>query len=333
MRSAPKSFIAALLCLCLLLPMTACQARRPREPKVSVSAPESAPWVPEAIPAIAGDESAPPQTPVDASDGLEGSYYNDFLRETLTLDGHGACALTWPGGVMAGTYEPTESGCTVLLADFRIGVWADERGDLALEGKQGLYLRDWDFWGITPAEAGIHPTNTLPDTEEFSLGGGAYRYRDYQNGLALTYDGDLQIASGRLPDAVTVADGRGGYVVGRNVTRRYLTPGRSAKEFLEDYIKSDVFADFAELYGATEDFEDLRILPGNEKQGRLAAGDLTLSGGGRSATVRAILYASVYPDGTENYICRCIFAPTAEAAENLTQHVRDLGAARIVQTK
>ena len=332
MRSAPKSFIAALLCLCLLLPMTACQARRPREPKISASAPESAPWVPEAIPAIAGDESAPPQTPVDASDGLEGSYYNDFLRETLTLDGHGACALTWPGGVMAGTYEPTESGCTVLLADFRIGVWADERGDLALEGKQGLYLRDWDFWGITPAEAGIHPTNTLPDTEEFSLGGGAYRYRDYQNGLALTYDGALQIAAGRLPDAVTVADGRSGYVVGRNVTRRYLTSGRSAKEFLEDYIKADVFSDFASLYGATEDFEDLRILPGNEKQGRLAAADLSLSGNGRSALARIVLYASSFADGTENIICKCVFAPTAEAADALAQTVRDMGAARIVQT-
>ena len=332
MRTGMKRLIALLLCLGLLLPMGACRQRPPQDPKVSASAPAPALWVPEAIPAVAGDESAAPAAPADASDGMEGSYYNDFLRETLTLDGHGECALTWPGGVMAGTYTPTETGCTMLLADVRIGVWTDERGDLALEGKQGVYLRDWDFWGITPAEAGIHPTNTLPDTEEFSLGGGAYRYRDYQNGLALTYDGALQIAAGRLPDAVTVADGRGGYVVGRNVTRRYLTPGRSAKEFLEDYIKADVFSDFAALYGATEDFEDLRILPGSEKQGRLAAADLSLSGNGRSALARIVLYASSFADGTENIICKCVFAPTAEAADALAQTVRDMGAARIVQT-
>jgi hypothetical protein len=322
-----------MLCLCLLLPLTACNRRAPKDPAQSASASApAAPWVPEAIPAIAGDESAPPAAPVGASDGLEGSYYNDFLRETLTLDGHGACALSWDGGVMGGTYERTENGCTLRLADFVLGVWADERGDLSIEGKQGSYLRDWDFWGITPAEAGIHPTNTLPDTEEFSLGGGAYRYRDYQNGLALTYDGDLQIAAGRLDGAVTVADGKGGYVVGRNVTRRYLTPGRSAEEFLEDYIKSDVFADFAALYGATEDFENLRILPGNAKQGRLAAGDLTLSGNGRSAMARVVLYASTYADGTENYIAKCVFAASAEEAEHLAQSVRDMGAARIVQT-
>ena len=332
MRAALKKYIALLLCLCLLPALPSCGARPAEEPKVSASAATPAPWVPEAIPAIAGDESAPPQVPEGASDGLEGSYYNDFLRETLTLDGHGACALSWPGGVMGGVYERTEDGCTVYLADFRIDVRTDERGDLAVEGKNGVFLRDWDFWGITPAEAGAHPANTLPDTEEFSLGGGAYRYRDYQAGLALTYDGDLQIAAGRLSDAVTVADGKGGYVVGRNVTRRYLTPGRSAKEFLEDYIKSDVFADFAALYGATEDFEDLRILPGSQKQGRLAAGDLTLSGNGRSVMARLILYTSTYADGTENYICKCVFAPTEDAAQNLTEHVRDMGAARIVQT-
>ena len=332
MRSALKKYIAPLLCLCLLLALCACGEHPAKEPKVSASAPTPVPWVPEAIPAIAGDESAPPPVPEGASDGLEGSYYNDFLRETLTLDGHGACALSWPGGVMGGVYERTENGCTVYLADFRIDVLVDERGDLAVEGKRGVFLRDWDFWGITPAETGAHPANTLPDTEEFSLGGGAYRYRDYQAGLALTYDGDLQIAAGRLADAVTVADGKGGYVVGRNVTRRYLTPGRSAKEFLEDYIKSDVFADFAALYGATEDFENLRILPGSEKQGRLAAGDLTLSGNGRSVMARLILYTSTYADGTENYICKCVFAPTEDAAQSLTEHVRDMGAARTVQT-
>ena len=84
--------------------------------------------------------------------------------------------------------------------------------------------------------------------------------------------------------------------------------------------------------GARAEVKDLRILPGSEKQGRLAAADLSLSGNGRSALARIVLYASSFADGTENIICKCVFAPTAEAADALAQTVRDMGAARIVQT-
>lgn len=326
-----KTLRKLILPLCLLLLLAACGQRAAAPATAPKATATPAPWKPEAIPTVAGEESAPPQTPSGEPDGLEGSYYNDFLRETLTLDGRGGCALSWPGGVMGGVYEPTETGLTVHLTDVRLDVYADERGNLAISGRQGSYLRDWDFWGITPAEAGIHPTNTLPDTEEYSLGDGTYRYRDFAAGVALTYDETMQIVPGRIEGAVTVSDGQGGYVIGRNVTHAYLTRSGSAEEFLEDLIRSDVFSDYAAVFGPVGAYEGLRILSGSKSEGRLAAGEVSLSGGGHSAVARVILYTSTFPDGTENFICKCVLAPTAETAEALAHLVRDMGAARIVQ--
>ena len=287
-------------------------------------------WQPEAIPAIAGEESAPPAEPAGPTDGLQGDYYNDFLRETLTLDGSGGCAIIWDGGVMGGLYSRTDGGLAIQMSDLRLRVSIDGGGNLSIAGKQGRYLRDWDFWGITPAEAGIHPVNTLPDTEEVALGGGTYRYRDFNTGLALTYEGTLQIAALRLSGAVCVADGKGGYVVGRNVTQRY--EGGSAEDFLDGYIRDAVFADAAALYGAVGGYDGLRLISGMTA-GRLAAGEATLDCAGQQIAARVIFYTSYFADGTENFICKCCFAPAEETAQMdaLAAGVTDMGAARIVQ--
>ena len=318
--------------LCLLLALAGCGQRA--QPGAT-AAPDAAraPWKPEPIPTVAGEESAPPESPTGETDGLEGSYYNDYLRETLMLDGYGGCSISWPGGVMGGTYAEEDGELIVYMSDLRLRVTADGSGNLSISGKNGRYLRDWDFWGITPAEVGLHPANTLPDTEEFALGGGAYRYRDFPAGLALTYDGTLQIAAGRLDGAVTVADGRGGYVVGRNVTQSWLTRSGSAEEFLDDYIRFSVFSDCETLYGAVGGYDGARLIPG-ETGGRLAAGELTLLCGGKEIAARVILYTSVFADGTENFICKCVLAPAAETAQldALASGVYDMGAARIVQT-
>ena len=319
--------------LCLLLVLSACSRHGPDaadDPTAPTAAP--APWRPEIVPEIAGEESAPPAEPAGETDGLEGSYYNDYLRETLILDGCGGCSVSWPGGVMGGVYSAADEVVTVLMSDLRLTARRDARGDLSIDGKTGRYLRDWDFWGITPAEAGIHPVNTLPETEEFRLADGAYRYRDFPAGLALTYDETLQIAPGRLSGAVTVADGRGGYVVGRNVTTRYLTRSGSAEEFLEDYIRSSVFSDCEALYGAVSAYDGLRLISG-ETEGRLAAGELRITCGAQEIAARVIAYTSVFADGTENFICKCMLAPAGETAQldALETGVRDMGAARIVQ--
>ena len=66
--------IILFLVLCLLALLAAC-GRAPAK----TQAPEEAPaqWEPETILAVAGEESAPPETPDGPTDGLEGSYYND----------------------------------------------------------------------------------------------------------------------------------------------------------------------------------------------------------------------------------------------------------------
>ena len=322
--------IILFLALCLLALLAACgQAPAKTQP------PEEAPaqWEPETIPAIAGEESAPPETPEGPTDGLEGSYYNDYLRETLTVDGRGGCALSWPGGVMGGLYTAQDGTISVLLSDVRLTAHVDGSGNLGVDGKAGRFLRDWDFWGITPAEAGIHPVNTLPDTEEVALGGGKYRYRDFPAGLALTYDETLQIAAGRIPGAVCVADGKGGYVVGRNVTQRYLAHGDSVKDFMEAYLHDLVFSDCAALYGAVGGYTDMTLFAGGAAAGRLGAGEVRLSVGTQQIAARAILYSSAFDDGTENYICRCVLAPAGETAQldALAAGVTDMGAARLVQ--
>lgn len=318
------------LALCLLALLAAC-GRAPARTQAPAEAPVQ--WEPETIPAVAGEESAPPETPDGPTDGLEGSYYNDFLRETLIVDGRGGCALSWPGGVMGGLYTAQDGTICVLLSDVRLTARIDGSGNLGVDGKPGRFLRDWDFWGITPAEAGIHPVNTLPDTEEVALGGGKYRYRDFPAGLALTYDETLQIAAGRIPGAVCVADGKGGYVVGRNVTQRYLAHGGSVKDFMEAYLHDLVFSDCAALYGAVGGYEDMTLFVGGAAAGRLGAGEVRLSVGTQQIAARVICYASAFDDGTENYICRCVLAPAGETAQldALAAGVTDMGAARLVQ--
>ena len=332
MRRTGKNRIL-LLALCLLFAFAACGQRvEPTPPPTETGT--YAPWEPETIPAIPGEESAPPDEPAGETDGLEGSYYNDFLRETLVLDGRGGCSISWQGGVMSGTYVVSDGALALLISDLRLRVAADARGDLTIGGKTGRYLRDWDFWGITPAEVGLHPVAALPDTEEVALGGGLYRYRDFPAGIALTYDGALQIAAGRLSGAVTVADGKGGYVVGRNVTQEYLTRSGSTEDFLDAYLRDLVFSDAAVLYGAVGGYDDMTLFSG-ETAGRLGAVEAKLFCSTQEIAARVILYSSAFADGTENFICRCVLAPASGTAQldALAAGVTDMGAARIVETE
>ena len=323
-------FIMTLAFALCLLPLAGCG--KDPVPTPSQASGAGSWWEPETLSPVAGEEREPPEEPEGPTDGLEGSYYNDYLRETLILDGRGGCSVSWPGGVMGGLYSLADDGSlAVLLSDLRLTAHIDGSGNLSVDGRQGRYLRDWDFWGITPAEAGIHPVTALPDTEEIALGGGAYRYRDFPAGLALTYDGTLRLAAGRVPGAVCVADGTGGYVVGRNVTLRY--DGADAKTFMEDYLRSFVFSDCEALYGPVSGYADMTIFAGGEAAGRLGAGTVTLSCPAGQIAARAILFTSSFDDGTVNYICKCVFAPAGNTAQldALAAGVYDLGAARIVQ--
>lgn len=286
----------------------------------------------EALPA----EKAPTETqagpaPTAATDGLEGGYYNDFLRETLTLDGAGGASLADASGVRAGRYEAAGGMLDISLPGERLRGQTGPGGDLTIEGRRGWFLRDWAFWGITAAEAGRHPVAALPDTETIALGGGAFRFRDYENRIAFTCGGGMALAAAQPAGAAAATDGQGGYVVGRNVTETYLTRSGSSGEFLEDYVKSAVFADFAALYGPVEALEDF-CLPGETAEGRLGTGELRLIGGENDIAVRVLLFVSAYADGTENYLCKSVFAPAGapEQMEALFRGVTDMAAARAV---
>ena len=63
-------------------------------------------------------------------------------------------------------------------------------------------------------------------------------------------------------------------------------------------------------------------------------GSHTLSCGGQEIAARVILYTSSFADGTDHFICKCVLGPKSETAQldALAQSVRDMGAARIVQT-
>ena len=284
-------------------------------------------WTADAVGSPAGEEQA--GTAAAEADGLAGSYYNDFLRETLTLDGLGGCMFSSEEQRTAGSYTRDGTGLRVQLPDETLQAEPDGDGNLKLAGRRGSYLGNWDFWGISPQEAGLHAAAAMEDAEELPLGGGRYRFRDLRCGVALTYTPPLEVLERQLIHAVAVTDGSGGYVSGRNVTESFLARSGSETEFLEDYIRTFVFADFDSFFGGVSAYEDLTLLE-QSVDGRLAAATLRLRSDAKEIDTRVLLYTSVYADGTENYICKTVFAPvgSTEQMEALLTGVTDLGAVR-----
>lgn len=316
------------LSVCLLL--GACGG--PAAPAPAASEPEAA--VAEPVPGydIPGEEAvAPePETVQVVTDGLDGSYYNDYLRMTLMLDGVGGCTLAGGSTDAVGHYTADESGALTLDFSTRQETAAiDADGDITIEGRTGRFLRDWDFWGITEAEAAVAAPERAVRTGVTDNGDGTLRFRDLENGLAFTFDASLTLLQSELLAGAGVSDGAGGSVTGRNVTAMYVTTSGGDDEFLEDYVKTFVFPDFEALYGKIEEYGTLQFLH-EGIEGRLAAASLSLKTAGTEEPllVKVILYTSTYPDGTVNYICKTVFAP-AERADALAAAVTDMGAVRL----
>lgn len=275
---------------------------------------------------VPGEE---PEAAELVTDGLEGSYYNDYLGLTLTLDGAGGFLLRGRGENASGTYIAEEDALTLRSGARTETASIDADGDVTIEGRTGYFLRDWALWGITTAEAG--PALSPNRTGVSDNGDGTSRYRDIENGVAFTYERGMEVLRGALVSAVVATDGDGGYVTGRNVTELYSTNSGTDDEFLEDYIRAFVFGDFATLYGDVLGYDGLELLH-EGIDGRLAAATLRLRSGEEDAAAKAILYTSTFSDGTVNYIVKTVFAPAALAngMEALAAAVTDMGAVRAV---
>lgn len=264
------------------------------------------------------------------TDGLDGSYYNDYLRMTLVLDGAGGCTLTGGGADALGGYKRGEDGALALDFGARQETAAvDADGDITIEGLSGYFLRDWTFWGITADEAAAAVPEKAAQTGVVDNGDGTLRFRDLENGVAFTYADGMAVLRDEIVGGVAVRSGAEGCVTGRNVTELYFTHSGTDDEFLEDYVKTFVFADFTQLYGTLANYDGFTLLH-EGVEGRLAAAAVMLKSADAEdfLQAKAILYTSTYPDGTVNYICKTVFAPP-DALAALEAAVTDMGAVRL----
>lgn len=309
-----------------LLLLGACGEQTPSAPPSGAPETATPPTAGQGGYDVPGEE---PEAVELVTDGLEGSYYNDYLGLTLTLDGAGGFLLRGGSENMSGTYLAAEDTLTLRSGERTETASIDLDGDVTIEGRTGYFLRDWAFWGITAAEAGPALSDTRTGVSD--NGDGTSRYRDIENGVAFTYARGMEVLRGALVSAVAVTDGDGAYVTGRNVTELYFTNSGTDDEFLEDYIKAFVLGDFSVLYGDILSYDSLELLH-EGIDGRLAAATLRLKCTEEDVAAKAILYTSTFADGTVNYIAKTVFAPAtlANGTEVLSAAVTDMGAVRPV---
>ena len=308
-----KRNLCLTVCICCAALLCGC------EKHAEAPAAASTPDMPELTP-------TPVATPVP--DGLQGGYYNDFLAETLTLDGFGSCCLADAQGVRAGTYLLREGGVLLMLPGGTVAAELTAEGDLCLEGRTGRYLGNWAFWGIPAERANLRSTQAIPEEETFSAGSGTLRHRDLKNAVAFSFDESLQLLP-RRGDAAAVTDGCGGFVSVRNVTAARDAFGGGG--FLEECVRTYVFSDFERFYGEHAGaYENLSVTEGGDGCG---SASLRLHGGsGAGVEVRVALCRADYDDGTENVLLITVMAPDEQQEQALRARVFDISAARVAES-
>lgn len=330
-----KPILAGLLSLSLALLLGACGAE---QPEATNEARYDVPGLEATAPRPT--EAPPPVLPSPPQPGeLCGSYYNDYLHLVLTLDPDGAATLSGGAEDRSGDYIQTEQGLSLTLAGEALTAELDADGDLTLSGLTGYFLRDWDFWGITPEEAaGPAPEPEIPTTELRDNGDGSWRYLDFAAGVAMSFPAGFAPLSGLPAGAAAVGDGAGGCVIGRNVTAQReayvqaLADGaENDRDFLADCIHDLVMPDLAAIHRQILSYADLSL--GQEAlEGRLADAKLRVNAQDGSYDLLVLCYLSTYADGTVAYICKTAVCPVEgdATAEDLAAAVRDVGAVRLV---
>lgn len=331
-----KPILAGLLSLSLALLLGACGAE---QPEATNEARYDVPGLEATAPRPT--EAPPPVLPSPPQPGeLCGSYYNDYLHLILSLDPDGAATLSGGAEDRSGDYIQTEQGVSLTLAGEALTAELDADGDLTLDGLTGYFLRDWDFWGITPEEAaGPAPEPEIPTTELRDNGDGSWRYLDFAAGVAMSFHAGFAPLSQLPAGAAAVGDGAGGCVIGRNVTAQRAAyvqalaadAPENDRDFLADCIHDLVLPDLAAIHGQVLSYANLSL--GQEAlEGRLADARLRVNAADGSYDLLVLCYLSTYADGTVAYICKTAVCPVEgeTTAEELAESVRDVGAVRLV---
>ena len=252
----------------------------------------------------------------EESDGLAGRYENTAESLLLTLDGHGGCTLLGAELVAAGRYAVSSEGILLDFGSRQELATRSPAGELTVSGRSGSFVP------CGAADAALPDGNT----ERLLNADGSFRWRDFGAQLACTCAAGIEVLPDGIPGALSLTDGSGGYVVGRNVTGALAENPGNARAFLEDYVNTRVPADFETLCGGHGETDGLLMREG-ETDGRLASAELTLRCGDSDYAVRVILYTSTYSDGTINYVCKTCYA-SADNADALAEAVTDMSALR-----
>lgn len=310
--------------LCLLIAallLSGCGIARPPE---SIPTPPPGPAAPTAP--VQPDATATPEIAVTR-------YYNDYLRMTLTLADDGTCTLRSADTDAAGTYSVFPGGMTLDFGTRQETAYEGENGDLTIEGRNGWFLRDWDFWGITEDETQVVPAVAAAATvspELLSNPDGSFRIRDYARSLACSCAAGIEQVSGDPPAPLAFTDGQGAYVTGRNITESFSAFSGSAADYLKQHTQAQLLADFVSFYGPAASHDELSVRE-SEIEGRLAEAELRTVCPDGEIAIHAIVYTSSYADGTVNYICKSYFIPAgdSERLAQLAESVSDMTAVRL----
>lgn len=89
--------------------------------------------------------------PAEPGDGLEGSYFNDYMDLLLIIDGWGCYEIS--GSISCtGTYSVNGDSIVFNISGTACHATRDSDGDLLFDVFTGYFLSDWEKWGITEAD-------------------------------------------------------------------------------------------------------------------------------------------------------------------------------------
>ena len=262
----------------------------------------------------------------DYAEELRARYYNDYLRLLLLLKLDGSYAFSGENAPAGGAYALSDGLLTLSGEDgANLSGSIDADGDLLIDGMTGYFLSDFEFWGI---EDNVLPAGSAPapGLESEELRGGLVRWRDFPRSIAFTCSAAVELIEVTGIRYAVITDGSGNYVIGKNVTYS-LTAAQSPDVWLGDHMSYEVLSDIEKLYGAPAEIRSILVVPGDGEM-QLATAQISVNVGQQSVDAQALLYPSVFSDGTSDAICKC-FIGASDSFAALSDAVTEMCALKI----